>query len=52
MVGEFSESDLVVLTNTLNQDHSDYVGPAVELVVYPVNNAEVYATLLCTSTLP
>jgi hypothetical protein len=32
-MGGFSESDLVVLRNTLNQDLSDYVGPDVELVV-------------------
>jgi hypothetical protein len=38
-VGGFSESDLVVLSNTLNQDLSDYVGPDVKLVVSPVNNA-------------
>jgi hypothetical protein len=38
-MGGFSESDLVVLSNTLNQDLSDYDGPDVELVVSPVNNA-------------
>jgi hypothetical protein len=37
-MGGFSESDLVVLTNTLSQDLSDYVGPGVELVVSPVIN--------------
>jgi hypothetical protein len=31
--GGFSESDLVVLTNTLNQDLSCYDGPDVELAV-------------------
>jgi hypothetical protein len=35
----FSESGLVVFTNTPNQHISDYVGPDVELVVSPVNNA-------------
>jgi hypothetical protein len=45
-MGEFSESDLVVLTNTLNQDLSDYVGLDVELVVSPVNNAVAPATPL------
>jgi hypothetical protein len=38
-MGGFSESDIVVLTNKLNQDLSDYVGPDVELVVSPVDNA-------------
>jgi hypothetical protein len=45
-MGGFSESDLVVLTNTLNQDLSDYVGPGVELGVYPVDNAVAPATQL------
>jgi hypothetical protein len=43
-VGAFSESDLVVLTNTLNHDFSNYVRPDVELVVSPVNNAVAPAT--------
>jgi hypothetical protein len=43
-MGGFSESDLVVLTNTLNQDLSDYAGPYAELVVSPVNNAVALAT--------
>jgi hypothetical protein len=43
-MGEFSESDLVVLTNKLNQDLSDYIGPDVELLVHPVNNAVAPAT--------
>jgi hypothetical protein len=30
---------MVLTTNTLNQDLSDYFGPGVELVVSPVNNA-------------
>jgi hypothetical protein len=38
-VGGFSESGLVVLTNTLNQNLSDYVGANVELVVSPATNA-------------
>jgi hypothetical protein len=45
-MGEFSESDLVVLPNTLNQDLSDYAGPDVELVESPVNNAVAPATQL------
>jgi hypothetical protein len=45
-MGGFSESDLVVLTNTLNQGLSDYVGPDVELVVSPVINAEAPTTQL------
>jgi hypothetical protein len=43
-MGGFSESDLVVLGNTLNQDLSDYDGPDVELVVSPVNNVVAPAT--------
>jgi hypothetical protein len=42
-MGGLSESDLVVLTNTLNQDLSDYARPDVELVVSPANNAEAPA---------
>jgi hypothetical protein len=38
-MGGFSESDLVVLTNTVKQYLFDYVGPDVELVVSPVKNA-------------
>jgi hypothetical protein len=39
------ESDLVVFTNTLNQDLSDYyVRRDVELLVSPVNNAVAPAT--------
>jgi hypothetical protein len=48
----FSESDLVVLTNKLNQELSDYVGPDVELVVFPVNNAVTPATQLTCLHLP
>jgi hypothetical protein len=51
-VGGFLESDLVVLPNTLNQDLSEYVGPNVELVVSPVNNAVAPATQLTCSQLP
>jgi hypothetical protein len=43
-MGGFSESDLVVLTNTINQDLSDYDGPDADLVVSPVNNAVAPAT--------
>jgi hypothetical protein len=49
---EFPESDLVVLTSTLNQDLSDNVGPDVELVVSPVNNAVAPATQLTCLQLP
>jgi hypothetical protein len=46
-------SDLVVLTNTLNQDLSDYNdGPDVELVVSPVKNAMTPATQLTCLQLP
>jgi hypothetical protein len=45
-MGEFSESDLVVLTSTLIKDLSDYDGLDVELVVYPINNPVEPATQL------
>jgi hypothetical protein len=49
----FSESDLVVLTNTLNQDLPDYAWrPDVELVLSPVNNAGALATQLTCLQLP
>jgi hypothetical protein len=51
-MGGFSESDHVVLTNTLNHDLSDYAGPDVELVVSPVNNAVAPATQLTCPQLP
>jgi hypothetical protein len=52
-MGGFSESDLMVLTNTLNQDLSaDCDGPDVELVVSPVNNAVAPATQLTCLQLP
>jgi hypothetical protein len=51
-MGGFSESDLVVLTNTLHQDISDYDGPDVELVVSPVNNAVAPATQMSCLQLP
>jgi hypothetical protein len=51
-VGGISESDFVVSTNTINQDPSDYVGPDVELVVSPVNNAVAPATRLMCLQLP
>jgi hypothetical protein len=51
-MGGFSESDLVVLTNTLNQNLSDYAGPDVELVVSSVNNAVAPATRLTCRQLP
>jgi hypothetical protein len=52
MGGFLLESDLVVLTNTLTQDLSDYDGPDVELVVSPVNNAVAPATQLTCLQLP
>jgi hypothetical protein len=43
--GGFLESDVVVLTNTLqNQELSDYVGPDVKVVVSPVSSAVAPAT--------
>jgi hypothetical protein len=51
-MGGFSESNLVVLTNTLNQGLSDYAGPDVELVVSPVNNAVAPAAQLTCLPLP
>jgi hypothetical protein len=42
----------VVLTNTLNQDLSDYVGPDVDLVVSPVKNAVAPAIQLTCLQLP
>jgi hypothetical protein len=58
-MGDFSESDIAVLTNTLNQltntltqDFSAYDGPDVELVVSPVDNAAVSATQLTCLQLP
>jgi hypothetical protein len=52
-MGRFSESDLVVLTNTLNQNLSDYyAGPDVELVVSPVNDAVAPATQMTCLQLP
>jgi hypothetical protein len=51
-MGRFSESDLVVLTNTLNQDLSGYVGLDIELVVHPVNYAVATATKLTCLQLP
>jgi hypothetical protein len=48
----FSESDLVVLTNTLNHDISDHDGHDVELVVSPVNNTVAHATQLTCLQLP
>jgi hypothetical protein len=51
-MGGFSESDLVVLSNTLNQDLSDYVGPDVDLLVSPVNNVAAPGTQLTCLQLP
>jgi hypothetical protein len=44
--GGFSESDIVVLTNTLNRDLSDYDGPDVGFVISPVNIVVAPATQL------
>jgi hypothetical protein len=51
-IGGFSESDLVVLSNTLDQGLPDYVGPDVELVVSPVNNVVAPATRWTCLKLP
>jgi hypothetical protein len=51
-MGGFSESDIVVLTNTLNQDLFDYAASDVEFVVSPVNNAVAPATQLTCLQLP
>jgi hypothetical protein len=51
-MGGFSECDLVVLSNTLNQDLSDYVGPDVELEVSTVNNVGAPTTQLTCLRLP
>jgi hypothetical protein len=50
--GEFSESDLVVLTNTQRQGLSDYVEPVVELVASPVKNVVTPAIQLNCLQLP
>jgi hypothetical protein len=52
IMGGFSKSDLVVLTNTLNQDLSDYDGPDVALVISPVHNAGASATQVNCLKLP
>jgi hypothetical protein len=51
-MGGVSESDLMVLTNAVNQEHSDYIGLNVELVVRPDNNAVAPATQLTCLQLP
>jgi hypothetical protein len=51
-MGGFSESDLAVLTKTLNEDLSYYDGPDVELVVSPVDIAAASATHLTWLQLP
>jgi hypothetical protein len=51
-MGGFSESDIVVLTNTICQDLFDYVGHDVELLVSPTNNAVVPATQMTCLQLP
>jgi hypothetical protein len=51
-MGGFSESNLVVLSNTLNQDLSDFDGPDVELVVSPVTNVVAPTTQLTCLQLP
>jgi hypothetical protein len=40
------------VSNTLNQDLSDYTGPDVEVVVSPVNNDVALATQLTCLQLP
>jgi hypothetical protein len=44
--GRVSESDLVMLSDTLNQDLSDNVGPDVELLASPADNVVAPATQL------
>jgi hypothetical protein len=51
-MGGLSESDLVVLTNTLNQDLSHYAWSDVELLVSPANNVVAPATQLTCQQLP
>jgi hypothetical protein len=51
-MGGFLESDLAVLINTLYQHMSDDIGPDVELVVSPVDNAAKSATHLTCLHLP
>jgi hypothetical protein len=51
-VGGFSELDLVVLSNTLNQELFDYVGPDVELVASPADNVVAPTTQLTCLQLP
>jgi hypothetical protein len=51
-MGGFSESDLVVLTNTLDKDLSDSDEPDFELMVSPVNNAVALATHMTCLQLP
>jgi hypothetical protein len=51
-MGGSSESDLVVLSFTLNQDLPDYARPDVELVVSLANNAGAPATQLICLQLP
>jgi hypothetical protein len=51
-MGGFPESDLAVLTNTLSQDLSDYVGPDVSLESSPVDNAAASAIQLTCLQLP
>jgi hypothetical protein len=52
IMGGFLESDLVVLSNPINQDLSDCARPDVEIVVSPVNNAVMPATQLTCQQLP
>jgi hypothetical protein len=51
-MGGFSESGIVVLTNTLNQDLSNYGGSDVEMVVSPAYNAVAPATQSTCLQLP
>jgi hypothetical protein len=51
-MGGFLESDLVVLSKTLNQDLSDYTRPDVELVASPCNSVVAPATQLTCLQLP
>jgi hypothetical protein len=51
-MGGFLESDLVVLTNSLNQDLFDYIGPNIDLVLSCVDNAAASATKLTSLLRP
>jgi hypothetical protein len=51
-MGGFSESDVVMLTDTLNQSLFDYVWPVVELAVSPVSYVAAPGNQLTCLQLP